>query len=202
MEVTEALKQRRSIRKFLDREVPGEDVHKILEAARLAPSGLNAQPWRFKVVQDKDQISWLADEALKGQHWVKGAQVVFICCADLGRYLEDAGASVRMLGDSGVVPPEMLTSIEEYVRDAEKSSTEMLRCAAATNCSIAITQMMLQAVDLGLGTCWIGMYEEEIIKDRFELPEHMAVVALLAAGYPAENPAPRPRKAMEEIVLR
>lgn len=201
MEVTEAIQRRRSIRKFLDQEVAGEDIHKILEAARLAPSGLNAQPWRFKVVQDKEQISWLAGEALKGQRWARGANVVFICCADLSRYLEDAGASVRMLRDSGILPPEMLAGIEGYVRDAEKSSTEMLRYAAATNCSIAITQMMLQAVDLGLGTCWIGMYQESAIKEEFDIPEHMAVVALMAAGYPAEDPDPRPRKAMEEIVL-
>ncbi|MFO7727152.1 MAG: nitroreductase family protein [Desulfonatronovibrio sp.] len=201
MDVSQAIARRRSIRKFLDRELTSEEIDKILEAARLAPSGLNAQPWRFRVVRDRQDISWLAREAVKGQRWVGGAKAVFICCADLGRYLEDAGASVRMLRDSGVLPPEMLAGIEEYVSSAKKSSTEMLRCAAATNCSIAITQMMLQAVELGIGTCWVGMYEEKLIKDRFELPEHMAVVALLAAGYPAENPDPRPRKAVEEIVL-
>ncbi len=202
MEVAEAIKKRRSIRKFLDRDVTRDEINQMLEAARLAPSGLNAQPWRFKVVQNKDDISWLSREAVKGQRWVRGANIVFVCCADLKRYLEDAGANVRFLRDSGILPPEMLAGIEEYVRNAEKSSSEMLRYAAATNCSIAITQMMLQAVELGLGTCWIGMYEENDIKNRFNIPEHMAVVALLAAGHPAEDPGPRARKAREEIVLQ
>lgn len=201
MEVVQAIKKRRSIRKFLDKDVPQSEINLMLEAARLAPSGLNAQPWRFRVVQEKDHISWLAKEAVKGQRWVKRASVVFICCADLKRYLEDAWASVRFLRDSGALPPEMLAGIEEYAAKAENSSRQALRAAAAANCSIAITQMMLQAVELGLGTCWIGMYEEDDIKNRFSIPEHMAVVALLAAGYPAEDPGPRPRKSLTEIVL-
>jgi len=202
MEVAQAIRQRRSIRKFLDKEVTRDEINKLLEAARLAPSGLNAQPWRFKVIQNKDDISWLSKSAVKGQRWVGGANIVFVCCADLSRYLKDAGASVSFLRDSGVLPPEMLAGIEEYVRKAENSSSEVLRYAAATNCSIAITQMMLQAVELGLGTCWIGMYEEEAIKKRFNIPDQMAVIALLAAGRPAEEPGPRPRKTMEEIIIR
>jgi nitroreductase len=202
MEVSEAIRKRRSIRKFLDKDIPQSDINLMLEAARLAPSGLNAQPWRFRVIRDKDDITWLAREAVKGQRWVKNANVVFVCCADLKRYLEDGAASVRFLRDSGALPPEMLAGIEEYVAKVENSSSQALRAAAAANCSIAITQMMLQAVELGLGTCWIGMYEENDIKSRFNIPEHMAVIALMAAGYPAENPGPRPRKAMGEIVFQ
>ena len=201
MEVTQAIRERRSIRKFLDKKVTRDEVNQLLEAARLAPSGLNAQPWRFKVIQNMEDISWLSREATKGQRWVGGANVVFVCCADLSRYLEDAGTSVRLLRDSGMLPPEMLAGIEEYVQKTKDASSELLRYAAAANCSIAIAQMMLQAVELGLGTCWIGMYEEDAIKKRFDIPEHMAIIALLAAGRPGEAPGPRPRKAMEEIVF-
>ncbi len=201
MDVVQAISKRRSIRKFLDKDVAGDEIDLLLEAARLAPSGLNAQPWRFRIIQNKDDITWLSREAVKGQRWVGGANIIFVCCADLTRYLEDAGASVRFLRDSGVLPPEMLAGIEEYLQKARDASSELLRGAAAANCSIAITQIMLQAVELGLGTCWIGMYDEEAIKEKFNIPEQMAVVALLAAGYPAENPGPRPRKSREEIIL-
>ena len=201
MDVAQAISKRRSIRKYLDKDIAKADIDQLLEAARLAPSGLNAQPWRFRIIQNKDDITWLSKEAVKGQRWVGGANLVFVCCADLNRYLEDAGASVRFLRDSGVLPPQMLAGIEEYLQKAREASSELVRCAAAANCSIAITQMMLQAVELGLGTCWIGMYDEEAIKEQFNIPEQMAVVALLAVGFPAENPGPRPRKAREEIII-
>ncbi|WP_045215118.1 nitroreductase family protein [Desulfonatronovibrio magnus] len=201
MNVTEAIQARRSIRKFKDAEIKQGQITQLLEAARLAPSGLNAQPWRFKVVQDKDDIAWMADEVTKGQRWIGGANAVIICCADLSKYIDDARASFRFLKDSGVLPPKMQAGIEEYVNKAGNASQEVLRAAAASNCSIAITQMMLQAVELGLGTCWVGMYEEQAIKDRYDLSPDVAVVALLAVGYPAEDPAPRPRKSLEEITL-
>ncbi|WP_028574276.1 nitroreductase family protein [Desulfonatronovibrio hydrogenovorans] len=201
MNVSQAIKARRSIRKYTDQEVTAGQIGEMLEAARLAPSGLNAQPWRFKVIQDQKEIAWISSEASKGQRWVGRAKAVFLCCVDLGRYMEDARASVRFLKDSGVLPPEMQAGIEEYVQKAAGAPPEVLRYAAATNCSIAITQMMLQAVELGLGTCWIGMFDEQSIKDRFSLPDQMAVVAMLAVGHPAEDPGPRPRKELEEIVL-
>ncbi|MCA1742884.1 MAG: nitroreductase family protein, partial [Desulfovibrionales bacterium] len=158
-------------------------------------------PWRFKVIQNPEDIKWLAREATHGQRWVGGANAVFLCCADLSKYIDDAKANVRFLKDSGILPPEMLSGIEEHLQKAGDAPAEILRYAAATNCSIAMAQMMLQAVELDLGTCWVGMYDEKAIKERFALGDHLAVVALLSVGYPAEHPEARPRKSIEEIII-
>ncbi len=201
MQVIEAIEARRSVRKFKDKPVSQEQLTKLLEAARLAPSAMNAQPWRFKIVNDKADIEWLSGSPTRGQKWVAGASAVIICCADLTRFLEDAKAAVRFLRDNAVLPPEMQAGVENFVQNAENAPEEVLRGAAGMNCAIALTQMMLRAVELGLGTCWIGMYDEEALRQRFALPENMAVTTLLAVGHPDESPASRPRKELREIIL-
>lgn len=66
--------------------------------------------------------------------------------------------------------------------------------------AIALEHIVLEAAELGLGTCWIGAFSEEEVKKVLKVPESQKVVALLTVGYPAEAPAARPRKALEEIV--
>jgi len=66
--------------------------------------------------------------------------------------------------------------------------------------SIATAYMILEAYEQGLGTCWIGAFDEKMVKEALSIPENVRVVALTPLGYGAENPAPRPRKSLEEIV--
>lgn len=66
--------------------------------------------------------------------------------------------------------------------------------------SIAVTHILLEAYELGLGTCWLGKFEEDKVKELLNIPEGVRVVAVTPLGYPAENPTPRPRKKLEEIV--
>jgi nitroreductase len=201
MTVREAIAVRRSIRKFTDQPVSEEQMALLLEAARSAPSSTNCQPWRFKVVTAREDIQWLSGAPSKGQRWISGAGAVLVCCADVERFIEDSATNVRFLRDSGMLPPEMLEGLNEYLSRAENAQPEVLRWAAAANCAIALTQMMLQAVELGLGTCWVGMFDEVAVKERLELPEAMPLVALLAVGHPAEHPEQRPRKGVEDILL-
>lgn len=201
MTVREAIQARRSIRKFTTQPVSEEQIALLLEAARSAPSSTNCQPWRLKVVTDREDIQWLSGTPSKGQSWIARASVVLVCCADVQRYVEDSAANVRFLQDSGMLPPEMLEGLNEYLSRAQDAKPEVLRWGATANCAIAQTQMMLQAVELGLGSCWVGMFDEAAVKERFQIPEAMPVVALLAVGHPAETPEPRPRKSLEEIIL-
>jgi len=60
--------------------------------------------------------------------------------------------------------------------------------------------MILEAHELGLGTCWIGHFDEKKVKDVLGIPENVRVVAITPLGYPDENPSPRPRKKLGEIV--
>ncbi len=68
------------------------------------------------------------------------------------------------------------------------------------DCSIALSFMMLQATELGLGTCWLGKYDEQSVREILAIPADVRVVAMTPLGYPAEDPAPRPRKQTAEVV--
>lgn len=66
--------------------------------------------------------------------------------------------------------------------------------------SIATAYMILEAYEQGLGTCWLGSYDEGKVKEVLDIPEEVRVVSITPLGYPDESPAPRPRKALDEIV--
>lgn len=70
-----------------------------------------------------------------------------------------------------------------------------------TDAGITLQHVVLAATALGLGTCWVGWFKEEPIKELLGVPENMRVVAITPLGYPAENPGPRPRKALDKIAF-
>jgi nitroreductase len=67
--------------------------------------------------------------------------------------------------------------------------------------AIAVDHMTLQAVEEGLGTCWIGAFDEKKVKEILNIPDNVRVVALLPLGYPSAIPRPTPRKSLDEIVM-
>jgi len=72
--------------------------------------------------------------------------------------------------------------------------------AYAVDLAIAVDHMTLQAVELGLGTCWIGAFSQDQVKKVLKIPDRYKVVALLPVGYPSTSPGPKNRKSLEEIV--
>jgi nitroreductase len=175
MDVAEAIGRRRSIRKYSGEPLDRETLITLLEAARLAPSGNNTQPWRFLVVDDPAMRGNLA-RVCHDQQWMATAPVHIVVCADLG-------ARVDVMERFDEDTPGM--DAKRVIRDT----------------AIAIDHLMLQAVELGLGTCWIGWYVQEEIRPLLGIPEHVFVLGVIVVGRPAESPKQRPRRPLAELVF-
>lgn len=198
--VMEAIAQRRSVRNFKPDRLPPEVLKQLVEAARLAPSGSNIQPWRFLVVTDsreKKQLRALA----ANQRFIEEAPAVFICCADLDVYLPGTtrrkGQEVTL---NGYVP-----ETDVYARSSVPDPAQDIRVriqAAVLNVAIAVEHIVLAAASQGLGSCWVGALDGKGIRNMFRLPRNILVIALLPVGVPARVPPPRPRLEQEEILLR
>ncbi len=110
MEVFEAIKNRRSIRKFTNQTVPKEMVEKLVEAARMAPTAGNAQAYQLVIVRQEEQKQRLSHAAF-GQKQVQTASVVFVVCADLKKAQEsyaDRGQNLYCLQDTAAVTQNII----------------------------------------------------------------------------------------------
>jgi len=197
----DAIEKRRSIRKFKRKPVPDEQITALIEAARLAPSASNTQPWRFKIVSDDDTKTKLA-EAAYHQSFVAQAPVVLVCCADLQGYFEGIKARSQEFGKEGALEETMLRVLRGRAEQLKTVNIRELAPGIAFNVAIAIEHIVLRALDFGLGSCWVRMLDEQKIKTIFGWKNSIHVVALLPLGYPDEAPNPRKRRAIEELILK
>jgi nitroreductase len=169
MDFQTVLDTRRSVRSFARKDIPDAVLQRILEAARIAPSACNFQPWRFIVVKEAATKSKLA-AMCKGQSSVAGASVVIVCC---GKKYQNP---YNWMGQS------------LYFVDV----------------AIAIDHMVLTARNEGLGSVWIGAFDQDPIKKLLAIPADHDVVMLLPLGYPANEDAfhtTTERLALEQIVF-
>jgi len=202
MEVKKAIEERRTIRRFKhDESVPDEYVQELLESARLAPSGGNLQPWRFIVVRSEEMKRKIA-EFSGDQPFIIEAPVLIVCCGDL-RAIKDRPRVLRELVDVGALerlPQALLDDLNQRVKEIE--GTELHVRGVVSNTYIAIAFMVLQAMELGLGTAWIGYFDQDKLKALLEIPpDDVVIVSLLAVGHQDEYPKQRPRKKLEEMVF-
>ena len=199
MDVSEAIRKRRSIRKFKPDPIPEEKIRLLLESARLAPSGTNTQPWRFIVIKDNDTKKKL-QEAAHNQRHIGRAPVIIVCCADLKAFKEFP-ERVDELIESGALPERTREVFIPYLKKGMDTVTkDALMVAAAANIAIAVEHIVLQAVEIGLGTCWVRWYEDDKVKEILDIPEHVEVMALLPIGVPDEDPSRRPRLELDQLV--
>jgi len=198
VELSDVIAARRSIRKFKQEDISTDTVRLLLDAARLAPSGSNLQPARFIVAQ-----SSASKEALgrcTPYKFIAKAAVIFVCCADLatittrdtrvGELLQEGvfeGVDIDMNDPSAVSPVMDVEAVKAYL---------------AMNVAIAIEHIVLKAVDLGLGSCWLGRFDRDKVKKFLALDESIYPVVLLPVGYPDQLPKARPRFPLDKYVLK
>lgn len=200
MELLDAIKARRSIRKFKLDPVPDNLINDILEAARLAPSGTNLQPWRFVIIKSQEAHEKLNE--CTPLTFVPKAPVVIACCIDKEAFYS-TGQRMKELKEAGAFLGTPLDNTKPNDYSKKRTMDEMaMNAYASLNAAIAIEHITLRAVDLGLGSCWIMMFDQEKTKKALQLEEKYNIVALIPIGYPDQSPAPRPRLSLDEIILK
>lgn len=173
----EEIINRRSIRKFIEKEVTRENIMKILESARLAPSAHNRQPWHF-IVLNHNQKNKVARMMLDKVDQNSNIDVSVINTANI---IENSDKLILVF----------LTDItdDKLRRDMNEQSI-----------GAAIENMCLQATNMGIGSLWIGNIH--VVREELEklYKQDSQLTAALALGYPDQTPNQRPRKDLEEIV--
>ncbi|MBT9173717.1 MAG: NADH dehydrogenase [Syntrophomonadaceae bacterium] len=200
MELKAVLEQRRSIRAFRPEPLQPGIIGELLEAARLAPSGTNLQPWRFLAVTGEEKRKALA-ACTFNLNFISQAPLTMVCCTDR---TATATRPERMqeLSSAGAFAGTGLENLDfsEYRSLAPRDEAAEL-AYLNINVAIAVQQMILRGVDLGLGSCWVMMFSQSKVKNLFALPDNLSVMALVPFGYPAQAPPLRPRLAAQEIFL-
>ena len=166
-DIAEAIRSRRSIRKYLDKPLPKEIIDKLIESAGWAPSGMNEQPWGFIVIRDRSLIKELSDRSIPYIKKLVEQDPKFIrykrrmAVKDFNIFY-DAPCVIIILGRK---------SVFSYEND----------------CAMAAQNLMLEAWSMGIGSCWVGMMKaienDKWFREKFEIPDNYSIVAPLALGY-------------------
>ncbi len=164
MSFSELAKQRYSVRAYKSDPIPAEILEKILDAARLAPTAANRQPFQIIVIKTEGREEEL--RRIYNREWF--TQAPLILCA--------------------VGTPQ-----KAWVRydDANYTSVDV---------AIAMDHLILQATDLGLGTCWIAAFNPETAREILGLPNSVEPVVFTPLGYPADEPKEKERKPLADLV--
>jgi nitroreductase len=201
MELAEAVRNRRSIRRFEDREVPREVVERILSVARWAPSGNNVQPWRFMIITERGRIEELSEAANQG--WIAASPMVMVCLADLdvyGRY--GSYSAFQPLVELGMIEDMGFSEFREKREQTSELDNRMANTLNAfLNVAIIIDHITLLAHQEGLGTCWVRYFNAARVQKILGVPGNLTVVALLPIGYPDGSGKEKARLEVDDLVI-
>lgn len=174
MSIIEIIKKRRSIRSYQNKKIPDNLIRKLIDAARFAPSGYNAQPQKYLIIKDGKKKQELKDNEVFKQEFVYRAPVIIVCCGDPQAYLKEK------------LEPDFDDSYEiQAVRDV----------------AIAAQNLVLRATELELGTCYIGWVHKNRLKKALKIPNNYVIPFVITLGYPAKKPTARFRKDIKEFYI-
>jgi nitroreductase len=174
MDFLELVKKRQSVRKYLDKPIPREIIEYCLEAARLAPSACNAQPWTFVVVDGQKAKRRFVDKVFLGEYsendFVKKAAVIIVVVSEQSDFLSAVG---------------------QYFKDARDYLIDI---------GIACEHLVLAATEKGLGACWIGWFDQKSAKEILGIPEDKKIDVMISLGYPKDDTArEKVRKKIDKV---
>jgi len=171
----ELVTNRQSVRKYDGKFVEKEKLFRCLEAARMAPSASNSQPWKFIVVDEPSLVAKVAKETI-------GPMSTF------NQFVPQAPVIVAIV----IEKMKVVSQIGAYLKDRE---------FALLDIGIAAEHFCLQAIEEGLGTCMLGWFNEKPIKELLGIPKNKRIGLLITLGYPPENYSLRVkrRKTFEEF---
>ena len=171
MDFSELIQKRQSDRRYAPKPVAREHILKCLEAARLAPSACNSQPWKFVVVDEEAKLAEMADAAI-------------------GLGMNKFTVQVPVLVAVVQEPMNMSAKAGALAKNKDYSMMDL---------GMAVENFCLQAAELGLGTCIMGWFDERRIKKLLGVPRSRRLQLLIALGYPASPTRRKIRKPLEEI---
>ncbi len=174
MKFLDLVKARQSVRGYLSKEVEREKIERCLEAAQLAPSASNSQPWSFIVVDDPKLKETVAKETF--------SQLI-----SFNRFSLQAPVLIILISER----PGFLNKIAEAIKDKQFSLIDI---------GIAAEHFCLQAAEEGLGTCMLGWFNEKGVKKLLNIPQSKRVELIITMGYPQFTEiCPKKRKTIDQI---
>ncbi len=206
MNVFDAIKGRKSIRRFKQAPVPDGDINKILDAGMLAPSANNTQPWSFVVIKDKMLLAKMADAArdmidrmVPFAESEKQAQRLAAYKSNYYTFFEHAPVVIVVFMEAYDAGTNRILSKMGYSSEDIKRLRPLpgLQSVAA-----AIQNMLLAIHALGYGSCWMTgpLVAQEGFEKLLGYGKEKFVAALLPVGVPDEDPPARSRKPLEEMM--
>lgn len=166
--------ERQSDRKYHDKPVEEGKLLRCLEAARLAPSACNAQPWTFIVVNDQELKNAIARETSSG-------------IIPINHFTQQAPLQVILVMEQ----PNITSRFGEIVKDKKYTLMDL---------GIAASHFCLQAAAERLGTCMIGWFNEKKVKQLLNIPKDKRPMLIITLGYPAGKKRKKIRKSMDEVI--
>lgn len=196
--VEDVVLSRHSVRRFQDRPVPEDTLLKLFSLAQRAPSDWNLQPWRWLVLtqlSEREKLQGL----VPGDSLVLRAPVAIVALAST-REWERAAEHLREYVESGRYTEEQFNEKVRQIAETFQDHPDRAREFAVKNTMLALMTLALVAQGEGLGTGFLGDFDEASIRRTFAIPDELAVAAVVTVGYPSDDPPKTLRKPLGEVV--